>query len=250
MLPIYICEDEKGIREEIEREIKSYVMINNYDMELKLSTPDPEVLLDQIKLESNRGIYFLDVDLCNKKFDGFQLGQAIRQHDVRGFIIYVTAHDDLAFKTFQYHIEALDYIIKANHIGMLNGIRRCLDTVVKRMIEESKDDTKQYFTIKIIDTIKYVPISDIYYFETSSKTHRIILHSKNERIDFLGKLKEIEKELSPRFVRTHRSFLVNRNKIKELNLKNSEIIMTNGHSCLLSRTMKMFLNKEINLKNE
>lgn len=250
MLPIYICEDEEDILEEIEREIKRYVMIHNYDMELRLSTTDPEVLLEQIGLEPKRGIYFLDVDLCHERLDGFHLGQGIRKHDVRGFIVYVTAHDNLAFKTFQYHIEALDYIVKSSSNEMLAGIKRCLDTIVKRMAEESKNDKNQYFTVKIIDTIKYIPISEIYYFETSSRTHRIILYAENERIDFLGKLQEIEKELPSEFVRTHRSFLVNENKIKELNLKNNEVIMMNGQSCLLSRAVKPFFIKKFNLKSE
>lgn len=250
MLPIYICEDEKAIREEIEKEIKRYIMIHNYDMELRLSTSDPEMLLKQVSLEPKRGIYFLDVDLCHEKLDGFQLGQEIRKHDVSGFIVYVTAHDDLAFKTFQYHIEALDYIVKAGSTEMLAGIKRCLDTVVKRIAEESKDDRNQYFTVKIIDTIKHIPISEIYYFETSSRTHRIILYAENEKIDFLGKLQEIETELSSGFVRIHRSFLVNENKIKELNLKNNEVIMMNGQSCLLSRTMKKLLINKFNPKSE
>ena len=66
---------------------------------------------------------FLDVELKNEPMDGFGLGKIIRETDPRGFIIYVTAFEELAFETFRYHLEALDYIIKGDMEKMLNGIK-------------------------------------------------------------------------------------------------------------------------------
>jgi len=245
MISIFACEDDSLIRGAIEKEIKSHIMILNYDMELTLCTGDPEELIEYVRENPKRGVYFLDIELRNSKYDGFDLGKELRKYDSRGFIIYVTSYHDLAFKTFQYHIEALDYIVKSDPEEMLSGIRRCIDTVVKRMEEEANDERKEYYTIKVLDTVKHILISDIYFFETSSRTHRIILYAENERIDFIGKLQEIEDDLSPRFIRTHRSFLLNIDKIKELNVKRNEIIMTNGQVCLMSRQMKSLLIKKI-----
>lgn len=244
MISIFGCEDDHLIRRAIEKEIKSHIMIQNYDMELTLCTGNPEELIGYVRQNPKRGVYFLDIDLKNPKYDGFGLGKELRKYDSRGFIIYVTSYHDLAFKTFQYHIEALDYIVKSDPEEMLSGIRRCIDTVVQRM-EEEKDERQEYYTIKVLDTVKHIPIPDIYFFETSERTHRLILHAENERIDFIGKLQEIEEELVPRFIRTHRSFLVNIDKIKELNIKRNEIIMTNGQICLMSRQMKAALVKRI-----
>lgn len=174
--------------------------------------------------------------------DGFHLGQALRQYDPRGFIVYVTAYDHLAFKTFQFHLEALDYIIKDRPDKMAERIQCCLDVIVTRVMEE-KDDKKKYFTIKIMDIVKHIPISEIYYFETSPRTHRIILYAKNEMIDFMGKLQDIENELTSDFMRIHRSYLVNLSKIKSLDLKNNMVFLTNGQSCFFTRKTKTALVK-------
>lgn len=245
MISIFGCEDDNLIRSAIEKEIKSHIMIQNYDMEITLCTGNPEELVEHVRENPKRGVYFLDIDLNNSRYDGFELGKEIRKYDSRGFIIYVTSYHDLAFKTFQYHIEALDYIVKSDPDEMLRGIRRCIDTVVKRMKEEAKDEKKEYYTVKVLDTVKHIPVSDIYFFETSGRTHRIILHAENELMDFIGKLQEIEDDLATGFVRTHRSFLVNVDKIKELNMKRNEIVMDNGQVCLMSRQMKPVLIRKI-----
>lgn len=241
MISIFVCEDQKTIRDAIEKEINNHVMIHNYDMELVLCTHDPQTLLQQVRQSSSRGIYFLDIDLGEDTLDGFELGNEIRKYDSRGFIIYVTAFSNMAFKTFQYHLEALDYIVKEEPVEMFNGIRRCLDTIVARIAEEANDEHKEFYTIKIMDTIKHIPIDEIFFFETSSRTHRIILYSTTQRIDFIGTLQEIEDELTPRFIRTHRSYLVNIDNIQEINPKKNEIILKNGQVCPISRKMKTSL---------
>lgn len=241
MISIFICEDQKMVRNAIEKEIRNHVMIQNYDMNVMLSTHDPQILLQQVQQSSSRGIYFLDIDLGNNTLDGFELGKEIRKYDSRGFIIYVTAFGNMAFKTFQYHLEALDYIVKEDPVEMLSGIRRCLDTIVTRIAEEAADEYKEFYTIKILDSIKHIPVNDILFFETSSRTHRIILYSTTERIDFIGTLQDIENELAPRFIRTHRSFLVNIDNIQEINPKRSELVLKNGQVCPISRKMKTTL---------
>lgn len=116
-----------------------------------------------------RGIYFLDVELKNEPMDGFGLGKIIRETDPRGFIIYVTAFEELAFETFRYHLEALDYIIKGDMEKMLNGIKQGLETVTRRMSME-KGEQREFFTVKVLDVIKHIPVDEIMFFETSGRT--------------------------------------------------------------------------------
>ena len=76
------------------------------------------------------------------------------------------------------------------------------------------------------------------FFETSVRTHRIELHAKNDCIDFIGSMQELQEQFGERFLRVHRSYLVNVNKIQELDLKHREILMDNGEKCLFSKNMK------------
>ena len=237
MLPVYICEDNAQVRRAQEEFIEKQILMEGYDMKLVLSTGHPQEILNAVQSDPRRGVYFLDVELKGEELDGFGLGQEIRQSDARGFLVYVTSFQDLAFETFRYHLEALDYIVKENPKRMYEGIRHALAVVTERMCRE-KDEKREYFTVKVLDTIRHIPMDEIVFFETGGRTHRIVLHAESDRFDFIGSMQELEQQLGERFLRVHRAFLVNVGKIGELDLKHREIRMKNGEKCLFSRGMK------------
>lgn len=240
MIPIYICDDEEPVREGIRREIERQVMMGDYDMRVVLSTGDAQKLLAAQYENPCRGIYFLDVDLKREDMDGFRLGQELRRQDPRGFLTYITSYEDLAYKTFQYHLEAMDYIVKGDVLKMAESIRSCLATVVRRLAEERSGNAggSRFFTVRTLDGTRHVPLDEIICFETAPGTHRILLHGEHDRISFTGRLSEIEKEVGERFFRCHRSFLVNREKIREVNRRRGELVMEGGMVCLLSRAAR------------
>ena len=96
-----------------------------------------------------------------------------------------------------------------------------------------------------MDGVKHIPLDEILFFETSGRSHRIVLHADRDRIDFIGSMQELEKTLGERFIRVHRAYLVNTTRISELDLKHREIIMDNDVRCLFSRNMKERVMKYI-----
>ncbi|MCI8400738.1 MAG: response regulator transcription factor [Lachnospiraceae bacterium] len=241
MLPVYICDDEERVRDSLQREVERQIMIGDHDMKVALCTGDPYDLLAALHENPRRGIYFLDVDLKQEELDGFRLGQEIRRLDPRGFLAYVTSYDDLAYETFRYHLEAMDYIVKGEPLKVAGAIRDCLQTVVRRMQEEQREassNRSRVFTVHMADGVRYVPYDEIICFETGPGTHRILLRSLCECIDFSGKLSDIEREVGDFFFRCHRSFLVNRDKIRQINRKTGELVMEGGTVCLLSRAAR------------
>ena len=136
MLPIYICEDDGAVLAAQKEYLEKQILIEGYDMEVALCSRHPEDILNAVKAAPRRGIYFLDVELKGEPMDGFSLGQEIRKLDARGFLVYVTSFSDLAFETFRYHLEALDYIVKGNPEKMYGGIRESLAAITERMGRE------------------------------------------------------------------------------------------------------------------
>ena len=63
MIDIYICEDIQKQRERIAYYVETAIMIEEYDMELKLATDDAGAFLQAVKKLKNTGLYFLDIDL-------------------------------------------------------------------------------------------------------------------------------------------------------------------------------------------
>lgn len=240
MLPIYICEDEEQVRNAERHWLEKQILIENCDMEIVLCTGSPEELLERLRGERRQGIYFLDVELKGASMDGFRLGQEIRKLDSRGFLIYVTAFQDLAFETFRYHLEALDYICKQDVEQMQTGLARCLKVIAERVAGE-QGGQQEYFTVKTLDVIRHIPLEEILYFATAGRTHRIELHAMQERLDFIGSMQELEERLGEQFIRIHRAYLVRRDEIAQVNLKAREVVLKNGERCPFSRSMRQKL---------
>ncbi len=235
MLNIFVCEDNVVQRQTIVQTIKDTIIIEELDMRLILDTGDPYSLLEMVKDSQNTGIYFLDIDL-GSDMNGMKLAQQIRLFDPRGFIIFITAHSELSYMTFQYRVEAMDFVLKDNPTEVKVKLRECLLNAMERhMLQTNK--THKVYTIEVGGRKISVDYDDILFFETSGNIHKVILHAKERQIEFSSTLKVLTSTLDDTFVRCHRSFLVNKNNIKEIDTKNRIIHFINGETCLMSTRM-------------
>ena len=235
MLNIFVCEDNAAQRRTIVQIIQNTVLMEELDMQLVLNAGDPYVLLEKVKTSQNTGIYFLDIDL-HSDMNGMKLAQQIRLFDPRGFIIFITAHSELSFMTFQYRVEAMDFVLKDNPAEAKVKIRECLLNAMERYTLQT-NKTHKVYTAQVGGRKISVDYDDIFFFETSGNIHKVIIHAKDRQIEFSGTIKELEGILDDSFIRCHRSFLVNRNNIKEADAKNRIIYFTNGEACLMSTRM-------------
>lgn len=242
MIEVFICEDEVNQRSELVKHVENYIMMENFDMELALSTGDPEELLSYVQFGGEgMGLYFLDVDLKHPRLDGLELAQKIREYDPRGFIVFITTHAELSYLTFTYKVEAMDYIIKDDFDKVRNRIFDCMRSVEERVGRERKEVGK-FFTMKTDEKVIHELYDDILFLSTlKTKARRIILHGQDRQIEFYGTLKSLEDSFDERFYKTHRAFIVNTDKIESVNYVNGIITMVNQEECLLStRSSKDF----------
>ena len=107
MIGIYLCDDEDDVRRQIQAALERKIFVENYDMKVVCSAVNGRELLNAAE-NGKRGIYFLDVELKDGEWDGFQLGRELRRRDPHCTLVYVTGYGDLAWRTFQYHLEAYD----------------------------------------------------------------------------------------------------------------------------------------------
>lgn len=232
MLKIFICEDNEVQRKKFENIINNIILIENYDIELQLSSADPYEILNYIESNNTSGLYFLDIDL-HSDINGIQLAEKIRNFDPRGFIVFVTTHAEMSYLTFLYKVEAMDYIIKDNY----NNIQQRITDCIKNSLTKYRgkiSELQKTFSIKVDDKIINVDFNDIIYFETSSTIHKVILHCQNRQIEFYGKMKQVEEKLDDRFYRCHNSFIINKDKLSEVDKKNRIAYMITGDECLIS----------------
>lgn len=240
MIGIYLCDDEDAVRRQLQTALEGKILAENYDMKVVCSAAGACELLAAAENEK-RGIYFLDVDLKDGDWDGFRLGQELRRRDPHGTLVYITSYGDLAWRTFQYHLEAFDYIVKeTGQIDVL--VSQCLEDIHARLLAERRDPAES-FTLRTGEMVRHIPMSDIFFFETAPAPHHVLLHTANCRMDFLGSLNELEDRLGDRFIRTHRAYLVAADKIEAVDLKRNRL-WAGGRECLLSRAGKVELRKK------
>ena len=235
MLKIYICEDIEVQRDKIQQVIENIVLMEDLDMELCCVSDNPHKILEKVKETEDVGIYFLDIDL-GADMTGLALAQEIRKYDPRGFIIFITAHSEMSYMTFIYKLEALDFILKDAPEELGKRVYECILKANQRFAS-ANNKVQANFSVKVNEKVFTVDYDEILFFETSPNVHKIILHCKNRQMEFLGKIKEIEKEVDGRFYRCHRSFLVNKDNIREIDFHNRVIYMVNGDECLISSRM-------------
>lgn len=237
MLKIFICEDNIKQRKYLENIIEKVILIEELDMEMRLSTSDPNEILQVLDDNSFTGVYFLDIDL-GTDINGIQLAEKIRKYDPRGFIIFITTHAEMSYLTFKYKVEAMDYIIKDNYESIEDKVKECIIRANERYAIKD-DEFQKTFSIKVDNRIIAVNYDSILFFETSSIVHKIIMHCENRQVEFYSNMSTIMDSLDERFSRCHTSYIVNRNKIAEIDKKNRIAYMTNGEECLVSvRGMK------------
>ena len=106
---------------------------------------------------------------------------------------------------------------------------------------EEKDGDNSSFVVETRDGKTFIPFRQIYYFEAREK--KVFLRTLHEEYGFYGTIEELSEALPDSFLRTHRSFIVNRNMVESL--KGNNLYMHQGFCVPVSRSYKSSLVAEL-----
>ncbi|MFC0362812.1 LytR/AlgR family response regulator transcription factor [Enterococcus canintestini] len=242
MMNIFVCDDEQHYLNQLTRIIQNYILFKTRQVVLKLSTTDPNKILNAVEQNIEEdNLFFLDVDL-KATVTGIELAEEIKARDPNAKIVFITTHGELYSLVFQYQIETMDYIEKDQYATVEDRIKSCIDKALERFFLSSASK-EEMITLKIGDQIERIPVSKILFFESSFKSHRIEVHLKNQQFEFYGKLTDIVK-LHSSFIASHKSFVVNIENIRSVDVKERIVTFENGETCYISlRFQKNLLNQ-------
>ena len=239
MLTIFICEDDPHYQDFLYNCIKDLVSWDESDIEIAKPTNDPAKIIGCIKDRKVYGLYFLDIELGGG-YNGIEVAKEIRQHDPRGFIVFVTSHQRYMNLTFEYKVEALGYIKKTKSEKIFREeISKCIEDAQKRHTTRIEDNCY------IFKTQGGQRVSceheDILFIQSDSiDARRVIIHTKKRQYTTYISLDKLSKTLPSRiFFRCHRSCILNMDNIPKRDgaiifNENNNITMQNGAECLIS----------------
>lgn len=230
MLRVIICEDNKVHRAKLKQFIENTILRGKLDLDIALATENPKEIISYIKENKITGIYLLDVDLKND-INGIKLGEKIRELDSLGYIIFTTTHLEMSYLAFKYKVEAMDYVIKDDE-DFKERVNSCIMKAYNRYHKQEYEE--EYISIDTDTRIINIRPSDILFIETTGIPHKIRIHEETRQIELYANLKDIQKKLPLNFYRCHKSYIVNKDKIEEIDKKHNKIIMKNEEECYVS----------------
>jgi len=218
MIKIAVCEDEENIR--------SYLisLIREQNAECEIT----EYASADVYLSSGAeyDLLFLDIALKNS-MDGMGMARRIRnmEHIRQPVIIFVTGYEKYVYDAFD--VEAFQYLVKpVNEQKFAEIFRRAQD----KILAES-ERKKKTLVIQYAGASKAVPLDNIYYME--SRSHKIVLYTKDGELEYYAKIKDLEEELQGNFCRIHKGYLVNLAYVDEYS--KTKLMLVNGDKLPLSK---------------
>lgn len=209
---IAICDDESRIRKGISSTLKDAFK------EAKISEfSSGKDLLDAVNNEYMPDIVLLDIAM--EGMDGMETARKLRELSDM-ILIFVTGVKEQVFSAFD--VGAFHYLLKPVEK------KKLLEVMERAVAEVEKTSArKKYMLIKVSGGCRKVNIEDILYAESNGR--KVILHMKQENLEFYDKMEELEQRLGDGFYRCHRSYLVSLAEVRgydstSITLSNSEII--------------------------
>jgi len=142
-------------------------------------------------------------------------------------VVFTTAYSEYAVEGFK--VNAVDYLLKPFGLQdfqrAANRLRERLEgaSSVKQPVVSESDDT---LFLKTDYRIVKVSIPDIRYIEGMSEYLKVWIEGELKPIITLLSMKKMEERLPDNFMRIHRSYIINLNKIQEVN--KNRVIMDNA----------------------
>ncbi|WGK64670.1 LytTR family DNA-binding domain-containing protein [Flavobacteriaceae bacterium YJPT1-3] len=177
-------------------------------------------------LETKVDLIFLDIEM--PILTGFDLLDDLVH---KPQIIFVTGKTKYAYKAFNYN--AIDYLRKPiTKDRFLNAVHKAIS--LHRLKTEGSVDDDDYIFVKSNLKKKKVYLNELKYITALGDYVKLI--TKNEPIIVLATMKSFVAQLpSDRFMRIHKSYIINVDKVEKYNSRNIEI---DGEKIPLSRHKK------------
>lgn len=189
--------------------LKSYVQKTPF---LKLIGTFDNALSSIDTINSNKiDILFLDINMPH--INGLEFSKTITSNTR---IIFTTAYDQYAVEGFR--LNALDYLLKPiNYTEFLQAANKALEWF--RMKDATNDKSEAELQTSIFVKSGYrmekIDFDNILYIENQKDYVKFHLESAKEPVSSLMSMQSLEDKLPSKwFMRVHRSFIVNLNKIK------------------------------------
>ena len=124
------------------------------------------------------------------------------------------------------------------------SVKRVLSESISSYVSKFGDKNEDsYFVVETRGERELISYSRILYFEAREK--KVFVNTGEMEYPFYDTLDHLEERLTERFLRCHRSFLVNKNKISRVYLSRNMLVLSGEEELPLSRSYKAAIREFI-----
>lgn len=233
MMRALVVDDEPLVRERLRT-----LLATHPDVEVVGERGDGPSALDAFR-ELAPDVVFLDIQMPG--LSGLEVAETWRREGLLPVIVFVTAFDQFALDAFRLH--ALDYLTKPidperfsealdrARESLKSHDRGELDRRIQAMLDmhERRQAVRPHLVVRERERYLLVPTAEIHALEATG--NYVCIHCERTNHLLRGPLSSLETKLDPRrFLRTHRSWVVNLDHVREAHP------WAKGHWILLTRT--------------
>jgi len=218
-LRAYLVDDEPLALERLRR-----LLEHTQRVDITGSTTEPEEAVAALK-SSPPDVCFLDIQM--PRLNGFDV---LAQLPTQPIVIFTTAYDHYALRAFS--VNSVDYLLKPvepealeRALQKVERLRNAgpaeqpdLRAVLNELaasLRESKAEYPERIASRLGDRLRFLNLSDVTHFYAEDKLTYAVSDGRPHCVDYT--ITELEKKLDPRkFVRIHRSTMVNVGWVKEI----------------------------------
>ena len=222
VLNIAICDDEKKELEIIYSLVSKNLTDINQQFKINYFDEGEDLIEHMDSFKELYDIIFLDIYM--KFSNGIDIAKRIREFDKECKIIFITSSKEHAIDS--YDVKALHYILKPiNEEKLFNAIKTAIDSLKKERKEIVITNKKGIYRVLY---------NEILHAESKARLVNIYLKS-GKIITFYSKLQDFFESLEDeRFLKSHKSFIVNMDYITKI--ENASITIINDKKIPISNS--------------
>lgn len=205
MIKLAICDDEPVYQKEVARLAKEYGEYHHVELSISVYSSGVQVL------DANEHYDIFILDILMPGLSGMELASDLRRMDDAASIIFLTSSPEFAIEGYSVH--ALAYLLKP---VKREKLFKALDHALAHRCKQTHDE----ILVRSDSKLMSISLSSIEYIEARQEKLVYYLCS-GQIIESIGTLFALEQQLSgdSRFIKPHRSYLVNMTYIQGLDGK-------------------------------
>lgn len=223
MLNFVICDDNPSVLDKLAKMLEAIFIKHDIDADIVLKDT---IGSNVIKYTENNKVDVLILDINLKSnINGCDIANIVRKRNKDVYIIFTTAH--LEYVLIAYKYKTFDYLPKP-----ISDER--LEETILRLIDDMKSSPSKFIRLNNNKTI--IKQDEINYIKKDGM--KLVFCTNSRNYETYSSFNQIKNCLPDNFVRCHKSFIVNIDKISDIDSNKNTILFAPNNFCSIGAKYK------------